>query len=83
LDLLLFGSGEGILRLRLNKGDLRLLLNDLDRLIREPLVIGDSEEDLRLLLECKVKGDFLDRYGDRRLLKGDPRLSDKDLRDLR
>jgi len=45
------------------------------------LVIGDSEEDLRLLLECKVKGDFRARYGDRRLLNGDIRLNDEDLRD--
>jgi len=77
-----FGGGEGILRLRPNIGDLRLLLKDLDRLTREPLAIGDSEEDLRLLLECKVKGDFLARYGDRRLLNGDARRSDIDLRDL-
>lgn len=83
LDLLLLGGGDSILRPRLNKGDLRLLLNDLERLIREPLITGDPEEDLRLLLECKLKGDFLDRYGDRRLLKGDPRLNDRDLRDLR
>lgn len=62
--------------------DLRLLLNDLDRLTREPLAIGDSEEDLRLLLECKVKGDFRALYGDRRLLSGDPRLNDDDRRDL-
>lgn len=96
LDPLLFGGGEAILRLRLSRGDLRLLLSDRDRLIREPLAIGDSEEDRRLLLECKVKGDFLVRYGDRRLLNGDPRLlngdprllngdprlSDKDRRDL-
>lgn len=89
LDPLLFGGGEAILRLRLSRGDLRLLLSDRDRLIREPLAIGDSEEDRRLLLECRVKGDFLDRYGDRRLLSGDPRLlngdprlSDKDRRDL-
>lgn len=50
--------------------------------MREPLAVGDSEEDLRLLLECKVKGDFLVRYGDRRLFNGDPRLNDKDRRDL-
>lgn len=83
MDLLLFRGGEGILRLRLKTGDLRLLLKDLDRLIREPLAVGDSEEDLRLLLEYNVKGDFLVRYDDRRLLNGDPRLKDKDLRDLR
>lgn len=82
MDPLLFGGGETILRLRFSKGDLRLLLIDLDRLIREPLAIGDSEEDLRLLLECKVKGDFLARYGERRLFNGDPRLSDIDRRDL-
>lgn len=83
MDLLLFKGGEGILRLRLKTGDLRLLLKDLDRLIREPLAVGDSEEDLRRLLEYNVKGDFLVRYDDRRLLNGDSRLKDKDLRDLR
>lgn len=83
MDLLLFRGGEGILRLRFKIGDLRLLLKDLERLIREPLAAGDSEEDLRLLLEYNVKGDFLVRYDDRRLLNGDPRLKDKDLRDLR
>lgn len=83
MDLLLFKGGEGILRLRLKTGDLRLLLKDLDRLIREPLAVGDSEEDLRLLLEYNANGDFLVRYDDRRLLNGDPRLKDKDLRDLR
>lgn len=77
-----FRGGEAILRFRPSTGDLRRLLNDLDRLIREPLAIGDSEEDLRLLLECKVKGDLRVRYGDRRLLNGDPRLNDKDRRDL-
>lgn len=68
--------------MRLSIGDLRLLLNDLDRLIREPLAGGDSEVDLRLLLECKVKGDFLARYGERRLFNGDPLRSDNDRRDL-
>jgi hypothetical protein len=82
LDPLLLGGGEGILRLRLITEVLRLLLSDLDRLAREPLATGDSEDDLRLLLECKDKGDFLVRYGDRRLFKGEPRLKDKDRRDL-
>lgn len=67
--------------MRPGKGDLRLLLKDLDRLIREPLANGDSEEDLRLLLEGNVIGDFLALYGDRRLLKGEARLNDKDRRD--
>jgi len=78
------GGGDviPILRLRPSKGDLRLLLNDLDLLIREPLAVGDSEVDLRLLLEWKVKGDFLVRYGERRLFNGEPLLSDNDRRDL-
>lgn len=63
-------------------GDRRLLLNDLDRLIRELFAVSDSEEDLRLLLECKDNGDFLARYGDRRLLNGDTLLGDKDRRGL-
>lgn len=83
MDPLLFGGGEGILRLRPSTDVLCLLLSDLDRLAREPLAVGDSEDDLRLLLECKDMGDFLDRYGDRRLFKGDPLLKDKDRRVLR